>query len=99
MEYRECACGCGLKFEVTKKHKKYYDLHHKWRAEKRNKGGESLKTKEKQWNKMSAIHRWEKMTLSEIEAESLRLHLSYGQLQAMAQNNTLPKDFGKGVRK
>lgn len=99
MEYRECACGCVRKFIPNKPWQKYINHAHQVKAERQRRCGKTAKTKEKQWNKMSSLHRWEKMTLSEVETEGLRLHLTYGQLQVMAQNNTLPKDFGKGVRK
>ena len=71
-------------------------MHHKWRAEKKKKVNENPKIP--QWNKLSSKHRWEKMTLSEVEKECLRLHITYGQAQVMADNGTLPKDFGKGLR-
>lgn len=38
--------------------------------------------------------RWAKMSLREISEECARFHLTYGQAQVMAQNGTLPEDFG-----
>jgi hypothetical protein len=99
MEYRECACGCGKVFEVPRKDKIYYNRVCKQRASLNRKNGKKVTPpKSKNWQNLKAKTRWKAMTLSEVEAECLRLHLSYGQVQVMAQNNTLPKDFGKEVR-
>lgn len=100
MKHRECACGCGKVFEVTEPKRIYYNEACKKRAKRRRENGaKPISTKSKNWQNLKAKTRWKLMTLSEVEAECLRLHLTYGQVQAMAQNNALPKDFGKGVRK
>lgn len=38
--------------------------------------------------------RWKRMSWKEISAECARLHLTYGRAQVMAQNGTLPEDWG-----
>lgn len=43
-----------------------------------------------------ATRRFYKMSLREVSAECARLHISYGQASLMAQNGTLPEEFGKG---
>ena len=45
----------------------------------------------------SASERYRRMSLREVSAECARLHLTYGQVQVMAERGTLPKDFGLGV--
>lgn len=39
--------------------------------------------------------RLKKMSWKEIDAECLRLHISYGQVQVMALRDELPEDFGR----
>ena len=40
--------------------------------------------------------RWEKMSWKELTAELASMHKSYGDVQQMYYNNTLPEDFGLG---
>lgn len=43
----------------------------------------------------SAARRFYRMSLREVSAECARLHISYGQASLMAQNGTLPEEFGR----
>lgn len=52
-----------------------------------------------EWNALTPAERWEQMKLKGIEAECLRLGVSYGKLQTMYYNGTLPNDFGIKKRK
>lgn len=45
-------------------------------------------------NTSTASERWAKMSLKEISAECARYHLTYGRAQVMAENGTLPEDWG-----
>lgn len=98
MEYKKCECGCGQKFIPNKPWQKYINKAHACKAERARRKGNKTTRKEKNWDRMKAESRWKQMTLSEVEKECLRLHITYGQTQAMARNGTLPKDFGKGLR-
>lgn len=106
MKYKKCACGCGKWVPVTrggKKENKYYNKQHKQYHYYRLKIEGKPEAAEDEalilWEDMPASARWGIMTLGEVEAECYRLHLSYGQLQAMAVNGNLPADFGKGIEK
>ena len=48
----------------------------------------------RQQNFSSASLRWANMPWEELTEELARYHLSYGQAQIMAYNDTLPEDFG-----
>lgn len=47
-----------------------------------------------EWNALTPAERWEQMKLKGISVECVRLGVSYGKLQTMYYNGTLPKDFG-----
>ena len=53
----------------------------------------------KEWNNLTPCERWEFMTLTEISAECLRYHITYGQAQSLQQRRQLPADFGKRGKK
>lgn len=48
----------------------------------------------RQQNFSPASLRWAQMTWKELTEELARFHLTYGQAQMMAYNNSLPKGFG-----
>lgn len=97
MEYKKCGCGCGKSFVPNKPWQKYINEAHEKKASRSAKNNKRAK-KEKNWDRLKAEIRWKQMTLSEVEKECLRLHITYGQAQTMANTGTLPKDFGKGLR-
>lgn len=99
MEYRKCGCGCGKTFIPNKPWQKFINTAHQLRALRARRKGEKKQTKkEKNWDRMKPESRWKQMTLAEAEKECLRLHITYGQAQVMAELGTLPKEFGKGLR-
>lgn len=75
------------KAEKKKKPKKPYY--------KKNDGIEEVKPQPKPIAKLSpASRRWAKMSWADLTKELLYYGLRYPDAQVMAQNNTLPKDFG-----
>lgn len=100
MVFRMCACGCGKYFPLTTHNKKYYNSAHKLRANRmKRKGLTVINTIDVNWDRLSPKERFDTMTLSEVAAECLRLHISYGKASMLAESGRLPKDFGKGLRK
>ena len=47
------------------------------------------------WNAFSPCERWELMTLGEADAACKKHKITYGEAGKMAQNGTLPEDFGR----
>ena len=98
MTFRKCACGCGKWFEVNAKHQKYYANHrHNYYNNIKN-GKEGVIVNKNMYSLLllTPSQRWEVMTLAQIGAEEKRLHKTYGQIQSMYYNGTLPEDFGIG---
>ena len=48
---------------------------------------------------MTPEERYEALNLSQVEAEGLRLHRTYGELQTAYYNKNLPEDFGLEILK
>lgn len=98
MLYKKCACGCGKWIAVKHKNHKYYDREHRkrhlYRLAVEGSAKEETEEKALSTKRMTPEQRWEAMSLSECGSEALRLRMSYGKLQSMYYNNTLPKDFG-----
>ena len=97
MLYKKCSCGCGKWFLQKNKNHNWYDNEHRRRYQYAVKTGKIIKQekeKAKTPEEMTPGERWKAMTLAQAEAECLRYHKSYGKLQAMAENKTLPEDFG-----
>ena len=94
MLYKECACGCGKVFPALGK-RKYNSRTCRNRAWKNRTSGITDETKAKCTTEgLSPKERWELMSLSEIDAECIRMHRSYGEVQSMYYNGNLPKNFG-----
>ncbi len=91
---------CASKQCLNKRH---YQLYKKYDYQyKKNAGLETPKKKPirknistKKWNALSVAERWELMTLDQIAAECLKLHISYGKAQTFLMQGRLPEDFGK----
>jgi hypothetical protein len=96
MIYKKCACGCGKLFIPKNSVHRFYDANHKKRFAYYGKQTEkkTQENKSKILDDITPRERWEKMSLSELEKEGLRLHKTYGEIQQAYYNNTLPADFG-----
>ncbi len=99
MRFRKCACGCGKWIDVTSRGgKKFYNRYHKYNYHYAVTHGLRSEMKSiapsKPIEELTPEERWEAMSLAQVEAESLRLHMSYGKLQGAYYNNCLPDDFG-----
>lgn len=58
-----------------------------------------MKNKNKDLKKISpALERWAKMSAYDLTKELDRFGLKYSEAQLMAQNGTLPEDFGLGCK-
>lgn len=81
--------------ECRKKRAKqmYQDVYKKQQQENAAKKKRKKYTSE-EWNALTPAERWEQMNLKGISVECVRLGVSYGKLQTMYYNGTLPKDFG-----
>lgn len=55
---------------------------------------EAPKETKRQRKKLSAAERWQSMSLKELSVVLSRMHKSYGEVQSMYYNGTLPDDFG-----
>ena len=96
---------CGKEFEAKVWQQKYCGEEgaHKAAMENQKQARASARisaeTKSKQ-EEITAIpsssKRFAKMSLREISAECARYHISYGKASMMAQNGTLPEDWGLG---
>lgn len=94
---KECK-ECGKKFYTACGSKVYCCEKCRDAAEKRRKK-EQEKTKKmaaetRRQKQSPASQRWAKMPLFELDKELLYYGIDYGESQVMAQNNTLPEDFG-----
>lgn len=96
MEYKRCACGCGKIIADPTNSQKFYNKSHRRRYNylKSKAIPEKPIVEKKIKRKTTPEQRWQKMSWEEITAEGLRLHKTYGQLQSMYYNGTLPDDFG-----
>lgn len=102
MLYKKCACGCGKWFESKKDNHNYYDNNHRRRHLYALKTGKASKKDEpsaKKPEEMTPEERYEALNLSQVEAEGLRLHRTYGELQTAYYNKNLPEDFGLEILK
>ena len=94
MLYRKCACGCGKIFPLSAHNKKFYNREHlEWYKRNKTRAEPMIRTDIK-WQGLSPEERWKAMSLAQIDTESLRMHKSYGELQSMRYNGTLPENFG-----
>ena len=55
---------------------------------------EAPKETKRQRKKVTAAERWQSMSLKELSVVLARMHKSYGEVQTMYYNGTLPDDFG-----
>ncbi len=53
------------------------------------------KEAKRQRKKLSAEERWKSMRLKKLSVVLARMHKTYGEVQSMYYNGTLPDDFGK----
>ena len=94
MDVRKCACGCGKALVNPSNNQKYYNQSHKRRFYYlRNKNITITSAKKK--TSRTPEQRWRNMSWEALTAELLKLHKSYGEVQSMYYNGTLPDDFGK----
>ena len=97
MELVRCACGCGKVIENPKNAQKFYDDSHRRRCKYlRDKGIFPVEEKKQEDKKKKTTpeQRWREMSNEELSAECARMHKTYGQVQSMYYNGTLPEDFG-----
>ena len=100
MEARRCACGCGKILVNPHNSQKYFDAKHRRRFYYCGKSGIPVRpARKKALGKMTPRERWESMTLEELSQALLKMHKSYGEVQSMYYNGTLPEDFGLEEKK
>lgn len=92
---RKCL-SCKKEFSPGKKNSKFCsrECYLKWQKE----GAKNMTPEEAEWRALTPEERWKKMTWKDISGECARMHLSYGQVQQMYYNGTLPEDFGKRAK-
>lgn len=105
LKYYNCEI-CGKDFIPSADKQKYYCKTCREKAQAREKSSykyepdkkpqKEVKPKAPNIARSLASQRWAKMSLREISAECARFHLTYGRAQVMAQNGTLPEDWGLG---
>lgn len=94
MLYKKCACGCGETFPLSTHNKKFYNREHRERYRRNKTRAEPMTSVDVKRQSLSPEERWKAMSLAEIDTEGLRMHKSYGDLQSMRYNGTLPEEFG-----
>ena len=103
LEERYCVI-CGASYKPRKSNQKtcsricageYRGKRYKFLNGTETEAEPKKETTAKAWQRMTPRERMALMTLSEIAAECERLHITYGQAQALSMCGRLPADFGK----
>lgn len=97
MDVKRCACGCGKIIGDATSAQKFYNATHRRRYHYNKEKSMPVTPPLQKAIKMNAspYQRWREMSWEELTATLARMHKTYGEVQSMYYNHTLPDDFGK----